>query len=179
METIAVKREDRFFKFSLGIKGNNENRLVAYQHVRTLGEKESQRDGLIGAFVSDWDSAKNCTFCNRLIVHIFWVKIDNEIKPFGKEHLHEALGYKSEKNVNSKKLIAELEYRQNQDTTKLNFFLLKRVESSIEEANSDYKKYNPELFSKSKLLKRGNDEYIRVSFDSEVELLKSVEFEII
>lgn len=107
---------DKFSAFhGEGLKGDNGNKLVAYQHIRTEGEKYSGREeGMVGAKVSDFDRAIPCSHCGRPVVHAFYVQDkDGNVMPYGSEHLHTAMGWDDPVNATKqKKIISELDYQQ-------------------------------------------------------------------
>lgn len=83
----------------IGVEGLNGNVLVEYEWRTVEGEKWSEYEGgMVATKVSDWDRSEKCESCGRRIVHIFWVqdKDTGAVNPYGKEHLHQALGYRSE-----------------------------------------------------------------------------------
>ena len=83
----------------IDIEGPNGNILVGYEWRTAEGEKWSDYEGgLVATKVSDWDRAEKCVTCGRKIVHIFWVKDKDtgKVNPYGRDHLHEALGYRKE-----------------------------------------------------------------------------------
>jgi hypothetical protein len=83
----------------IGVEGPNGNVLVGYEWRTVEGEKWSDYEGgLVATKVSDWDRAEKCESCGRRIVHIFWVqdKDTGAVNSYGKEHLHQALGYRGE-----------------------------------------------------------------------------------
>lgn len=87
----------------IGVDGPNGNILVGYEWRTVEGEKWSDYEGgLVATKVSDWDRAEQCESCGRKIVHIFWVKDKDtgDVHPYGREHLHTALGYRSELSKN-------------------------------------------------------------------------------
>lgn len=87
----------------IGVEGPNGNVLVDYEWRTVEGEKWSEYEGgMVATKVSDWDRAEKCETCNRRIVHIFWVKDKDtgEVGSYGKEHLHQALGFKKELSKN-------------------------------------------------------------------------------
>ena len=93
------------------------NNLIDYEWKYEIGKKWNDREGgLVTAKVSDWDAAEECTVCGRKIVHVFWVENEEtgRIEPYGREHLHVALGYKkelSDRKINSIKTEAEIKKR--------------------------------------------------------------------
>jgi hypothetical protein len=80
--------------------GANGNELVAYEWIWTGGIKDDPIEGNIDIRVSDWDNAYKCSSdgCTRKIVHVYWVHNPktNETLPYGKNHLHQALGFEQE-----------------------------------------------------------------------------------
>lgn len=83
----------------VGVEGPNGNILVDYEWRTVEGEKWNEYEGgMVSTKVSDWDRAEKCVTCGRKIVHIFWVqdKDTGKVSSYGKEHLHEALGFRRE-----------------------------------------------------------------------------------
>lgn len=80
------------------VKGPNGAQALAYEWRWKWGEKFSGReDGMVPAKVSDFSNSESCATCGRSIVHVFWVRdVDGQVRPYGKEHLHIALGYPKE-----------------------------------------------------------------------------------
>lgn len=79
--------------------GPNGNEVVAYVWKWKWGLRYSAHEGGdVEVRVSDWDNAEECTTCQRKIVHVFFVldKADNQVKPYGFDHTHKALGIEKE-----------------------------------------------------------------------------------
>lgn len=103
----------------IGWKGKNGNTLVDYKWLWTWGEKWSDYEGgMVSAKVTDKDATpEHCSTCGRAIWHIYYVKDaqTGEIKPYGKEHVHEALGYpRPLKASELDKMVYQLQYEQKQ-----------------------------------------------------------------
>lgn len=181
INNINFTKDDRFISYREGIKGKNNNKLVAYQHIRKPSEKYSKYEGgLVSSKESDWDRAVNCTKCNRKIVHVYWVKNkEGLILPYGQEHLHEAIGYqKPITKGQAENLRSRLEIENQNKNVRINE-LKSRAEGVKDKSTANYKffevGYKSEHLPESSLYLDKNGNYIR-ALKSEGELLKEIGF---
>lgn len=78
----------------------NDAELVGYQWISTNGEKYSAREeGMIPTQVSDWDNSIIATQSGRKIVHVYWIKKDGEVKPYGKNIALKVLGISDDRQL--------------------------------------------------------------------------------
>ena len=67
--------------------------LVGYEWITKEGVKFSIREeGLVEAKISDWDKALISEISKRKIVHIYWIKENGIVKPYGKVSAMKKLG---------------------------------------------------------------------------------------
>lgn len=130
-----------------GVEGRNGARAIGYEWKSYLGEKYSDYEGgLVGARVSDWDNAERCATCNRPIVHVFWVQEkDGSVRPYGRDHLHIALGYPRELSKNQvesirRKVVNREQIEEKDATLRKHYqkYIELRASPSVQEANAAF-----------------------------------------
>lgn len=130
-----------------GIKGGNGSTFIRYEWRSMPGSKYSNYEGgLVDTLVSDWSSYEICAHCGRKIVHIYWV-IDHDevIRPYGRDHLNIALGFKREiSSKKAKEYIHKIQYQQEQ-IARMRDENIAKSRPTIREANRAFFKRNPHL----------------------------------
>lgn len=180
---MSPKKGDIFYHFTQGIKATNGNSLIAYQHVRTEADVYSKREGgLVSGWESDHERTEKCATCGRKIVHIFWIKTKSgKIKPYGREHVHEALGRKKElTEKESRNLITQLENRQIQENARLKE-LINRAHKDKSQANYRFSRAylgSTDFLNRSVMMKNDKGEYVRVVSENDITLLLGKGFKI-
>ena len=176
---------DRFIKYREGVQGKNGANLVAYQHIRTRGEKWSRREyGIVEAKISDFERANNCDNCGRQIVHVFWVRgKDGRFRAYGRECLHDAMGWeKPVTDVKARNLILKLAEQQQYHRLRKEE-LLRRANTDLDAANSAFWRaqggfragqVKPE---DTTLLRHADGRLLRVTLPEDVEIMREEGFE--
>lgn len=105
--------------------------LVGYEWRSTSGEKYSAREeGLIPAQVSDWSNSLIATQSGRNIVHIYWIKKDGKVKPYGRNIALQVLGFSTKKEL-------EREVKPFEEKIKLDRYIVQNNLEDIQRLNNE------------------------------------------